>query len=154
MPKPDTVEPEEQERQGKAIELRIAGATYDQIAKALGYADRSGAHCAVNAVLKRRESAQAAELRALEDERLDLALRKVTPGVVAGDLRAVEMLLRIHDRRVKLHGLAAPERVLLGGMDQGTFETTVAQDLKELGIDPKARRPVLEPEPDDDWANT
>jgi hypothetical protein len=160
MPKPDIAQPDERDRQTKALELRIAGATYDQIAKTLEYADRTGAFKAVNAVLTRRESTAAAEYRELEDARLDLALRKVAPGVVAGDLKAIELWLRIHDRRVKLHGLAMPEKLQVQavGLDHEAFTTTVEEDIRILGLHPATGRPLSEPEliEDDEepWANT
>ncbi|MEU2173686.1 hypothetical protein ABZ552_05615 [Nocardia sp. NPDC019219] len=157
---PDKATPDERERQTKALELRIAGATYDQIAKTLKYADRTGAFRAVDAVLKRRESTAAAEYRELEDSRLDLALRKVAPGVVAGDLKAIELWLRIHDRRVKLHGLAMPEKLQVQsvGLDHEAFTTTVDEDMRLLGLRPETGRPLSEPELIEDdgepWANT
>lgn len=160
MPKPDIAQPDERERQTKALELRIAGVSYAQIAEALGYSDRASAYNAVNAVLKRRESTAAAEYRELEDSRLDIAVRKIWPAVAAGDLKAIELWLRIHDRRVKLHGLAMPEKLQVQavGLDHEAFTTTVDEDMRILGLHPATGRPLSEPEltEDDDepWANT
>ncbi|MGW4716839.1 hypothetical protein [Nocardia sp. NPDC004260] len=157
MPKPDIAQADERDRQTKALELRIAGATYDQIAKTLEYSDRASAYNAVSAVLKRRESTAAAEYRELEDARLDLALRKVAPGVAAGDLKAIELWLRIHDRRVKLHGLALPEKLQVQnvGLDHEAFTTTVDEDMRLLGIHPQMDVPLVEDDPDGEpWANT
>ncbi|MEV0543797.1 hypothetical protein [Nocardia salmonicida] len=153
MAKPDIAQPEERLRQTEALNMRLLGATWDQIAKEKGYADPSGAYRAVEAVLKRVESAGASELRKLEDMRLDLALRKVGPGVMAGDLKAIELYAKLHDRRVKLHGLAMPEKLIVAqsAMSAEEFATRVDEDLRELGY-------VLEaPAPADDadsWANT
>ncbi|WP_305779500.1 hypothetical protein [Nocardia nova] len=154
MAKPDVAQPDERERQAKALEMRLAGMPWAAIAEHLGYADPSGPFRAVAAVLNRQESEAAGEYRKLEDMRLDVALRKVWPGVIAGDLKAIETWLKVHDRRVKLHGLAMPEKVVLQttGMDLEAFTTRVEEDLRALGIDPVMDVPLMQG--DGTWANT
>lgn len=159
MAKPDIAQPEERERQQKALELRLAGLPWAAIASQLGYADHSGAFHAVQALLKRVESGAAAEYRKLEDMRLDVALRKVWPGVMAGDLKAIEIWLKIHDRRARLHGLNMPEKLVLQQLNVGlTFEefvTTVAADLAALGIPLSEDTPVEDKpyDPEEPWAD-
>ena len=151
MAHPDKAQPDERERQTKALELRMAGLPWAAIAAQLGYADHTGALRAVDALLARQESEAAESYRKIEDMRLDVALRKVWPGVMAADLKAIDMWVKLHDRRVKLHGLAAPEKVSFG-MDFETFTTRVDEDIRELGIDPKMDVPLEED--DGTWANT
>ncbi|MGV9635750.1 hypothetical protein ACWDO0_16325 [Nocardia rhamnosiphila] len=158
MAKPDIAQPGERQKQARALEMRIAGLPWAFIAEQLGYADHSGAFRAVEALLKRQESEKAEEYRKIEDERLDLAIRKLYPGVRAGDLKAIDMWLKAHDRRVKLHGLAMPDKVLLQQFNVGVtheeFTARVQEDMRELGFD---RVFVVPPEPDDPaepWANT
>ena len=155
---PDIAQPDERQKQARALEMRIAGLPWAAIATELGYADHSGAFRAVEALLKRQESEKAEEYRKIEDERLDLAIRKLYPGVRAGDPKAINMWLKAHDRRVKLHGLAMPDKVVLQQFNVGVtheeFTARVQEDMRELGFD---RVFVVPPEPDDPaepWANT
>lgn len=155
MAMPDIAQPEERLRQQRALDLRLAGATFDQIARTLGYADPSGPRRAVDAVLTRVESAGAAELRKVEDLRLSELLLRVWKPAMQGDLKAIDAALKIHDRRVKLHGLAMPEKLIvaqLAGLSAEEFTTTVDEDLRTLGYELAFSAPA-----DDDadgWANT
>ena len=63
------------ERQRRAVELRRAGLTFEAIAARLGYANGGGAHKAVMAALSRWGVGGVADLRQLEDDRLDALLR-------------------------------------------------------------------------------
>lgn len=160
--RPDIAQPDERLRQIKALEMRVVGMPWAAIAEQLGYADHSGAFRAVEAVLKRAESAGAAELRKIEDERLDVALRKLYPGVRAGDQKAIDLWLKAHDRRVKLHGLAAPTKVEVQniGVTYEEFTTTVGEDMRAIGFPvtgthtPVLDTPLTDEGDDDGWANT
>ncbi|HYF56794.1 MAG TPA: hypothetical protein VEA41_21270, partial [Salinarimonas sp.] len=57
------------EKQLKALEMKAAGASYDAIAAACGYADKGGAYKAVSAGLKATLKLPADEVRFLEIER-------------------------------------------------------------------------------------
>ena len=96
------------ERQRQALDLRRAGATYEQIARTLGYRSFSGARKAVQSGLKTSLREPADELRQLMADRLDTALRAIWPQVVAGDYDAIATMLKIETRRAKLFGLDAP----------------------------------------------
>jgi len=99
------------EREAKALELRIAGATYKQIGEALGISE-SGAWKAVMRALKRlneRIEEGALELRRLETERIDRALLAIWPRVRGGDLGAIDRFVKLSRRRAELWGLDAPK---------------------------------------------
>lgn len=153
---PGIAQPDERQRQHEALKLCLAGATYERIADELGYADRSGAFRAVQAVLDRQESHAAEELRKIEDARLDLLWLKAFPKVMAGELKAIEVAAKLHDRRVKLHGLAAPQRVQVEGLSQEAFTTRVKEDMLALGIPPQFDTPLEDKpyDPANPWANT
>lgn len=157
MAKPDIAQPDERLRQEEALKLRIGGATYARIAEQLGYADHSGARLAVQAVLDRQESESAAELRKIEDARLDLLwLRAFTTamnGNATAEVRAKaeDRALRVHQARVKLHGLAAPQKVHVD-MSLDEFVTTVEEDLRALGYPPGGYLPAPV-EDDGTWSN-
>ena len=54
-------------KQHKALALRYSGATFDAIAQELGYANRQGAHMAVEAALQKTIQEPADELRQLDE---------------------------------------------------------------------------------------
>ena len=88
----------------QAIKLRMAGATINQIAEQLGYANDSGAYKAIMG-----ESTEA--VRQLEIKRLDQMLFPIWPQVLAGDQGAISTALRIQERRASLLGLDAPKQI-------------------------------------------
>ena len=94
-------------KRAKALQLRIAGDTYQQIADAVGYAGRSGAYDAVQSELQKTMEEPRKELRALEIERLNRKLRKWDLPAET-DPRAMQIWLALAERRAKLLGLDAP----------------------------------------------
>lgn len=115
-------------RRAKCIELRLAGTRYVVIAVELGYADEHSARRdfdrALTASLQGLQSS-ADEFRALELERLDRLQVSVWDAAIGGDLRAVEVVLKIMNSRAKLLGLEAPARMELSieSIDQQIAET-------------------------------
>ena len=107
-------DPTPKERQARALELRKAGLTYQQIADALGYGSHSAAQKAIQSGLKAIIREPAEELRTLELERLDKMLASHWPAVTKGHVRSTEVALRIMERRAALLGLDAPKDVNLG----------------------------------------
>jgi len=103
-------DPEALERQRRALELKIAGATYREIAATLGYNDGSAAYKAVQAGKRLGFAEPAAELRKIESDRLDRLQRAIWTQAVKGDLPAINTALKISDQRAKLLGLNAPQR--------------------------------------------
>ncbi|MCZ2098123.1 MAG: hypothetical protein LC121_18010 [Anaerolineae bacterium] len=96
------------ERQAQALQLRKQGMNYDEIAQALGYADRSGAYVAVRSALSSILEPAVEELRDVEGEALNVAQEAIWQKVVKGDLSAVNTFLRISERRARLFGLDKP----------------------------------------------
>ncbi len=88
-----------------ALELRLTGETYRQIAVTLGYAGPAGAYKAVQAALKKYGREMAEDVRALELARLDELLGAQWPGAMDGDVQAGNLVLKIMDRRAKFLGL-------------------------------------------------
>ena len=108
---------EAQERRAKALSLRIAGASYQQIAEALG-CSVGAAHKYVKTELERLDriaKERAEELRRLQLERLAELLISVWPKAKRGDLQAIDRALKLMQEISKLTGIAAPERHELTG---------------------------------------
>jgi hypothetical protein len=99
------------DREVAALELRRAGLTYDAIARRLDYRNRSGAWHAVRAGLTATLQAPADELRTLELSQLDRMQVAIWDKAIAGNLRAVDRVLKIMRRRAQLLGLDAPRQV-------------------------------------------
>jgi oligoendopeptidase F len=102
-------------RQAQAVELRVAGASLDAIAAKLGYTSASAAYRAIETALQRTIQAPADSLRELELRRLDVLMLAIWNKARKGDLDAVDRAIRIIDRRAKLLGLDAPQRVDIAG---------------------------------------
>lgn len=99
-------------REQQAIELRIGGATYMQIAEQLDVS-LSCAYDTVQRVLRRageKALEDATAMVALEAERLDRMQAKLWPQVARGDQGAVDRVLRIMKRRAEMLGLDQPQR--------------------------------------------
>lgn len=98
-------------RQLRALELRLTGMQYEDIANQLGYADRAAAYGAVRAVIARREHEAVDEMRTIEGARLDAIAATLWPLVETGDLAAVDRMLKLMQRRAALFGLDLAGRV-------------------------------------------
>ena len=96
-----------QYRAARAVEMRMAGAEYDQIAKELGFANRSGAWKAVQRSLRHQVVENAETYRAQTLLDLDIMFERNWPRAVFGQLSAIDKCLRISDQRSRLLGLYA-----------------------------------------------
>lgn len=111
--------------------LRLAGASYKDIADALGYSDPSSAHDVIMQTLSRINFHNAKELRAIENARLDRAQQAIWAQVLDGELGAVKTFLKLAERRAKLNGLDAPQKIQVS---DGTKEAVLemVEDLRAL----------------------
>jgi transcriptional regulator len=111
------------ERQGKALEMRKAGYTYQVIADNLGYYDRAAAEKAVRRALERITEEPAKEVLKLELERLDAMLTQLWNKVGSGKIEAFDRVLKIMDRRARYLGLDKGEKFDSLGEIQITIKT-------------------------------
>lgn len=103
------------DRRARALELHLAGATYQTIADQLGYASKSGAHKAVQEALKDLGAPPSTnEANETELARLDAMLTGLWPKARRGDVQAIDRVLKISERR---------EQILLRGKDAGSAQT-------------------------------
>lgn len=106
-------------RSQAALTMKLAGASYSEIAQQLGYSSAWNARTAVERVLA--ESADSdddrAKMRELTTRRLERLLKSVMPKAV--DPRSPEHLaynaraLAIIDREARLHGIDAPTQAVV-----------------------------------------
>ena len=99
------------ERAKQALELRKGGASFPEIARALGYSGPAGAYQAVMSALRKTLKEPAEEVRTLEVARLDAMLLALWPQVRQGNQGAIDKALKVEERRAKLLGLDAPAKI-------------------------------------------
>ena len=111
---PAAIERAEKER--RAMELRQAGATFDQIATEMGLANRGVAHKIVQRGLTRWMHESDEELRAVELACTEAVIARLWPLIDQRDpdLKAIDVYLRVADYRAKLAGLYAAKKTVVG----------------------------------------
>lgn len=92
-------------KRARAVELAVQGKSYGEIAREVGFSHRGSAHRAVSKALAEREVAAVEQLRQIELDRLDRLHAAMWPKAMAGDLTAVQIVLRVIDQRIRLYGL-------------------------------------------------
>src|SRR3990167_1072450 len=102
------------QRRLKALELRLAGASYRQIGESLGI-HYTTARDHVQVMLQEHARAPADAVPNAEIARLDRLLLAHWPLAIKADPKATATVLSIMDRRARLLGLGAPQRVDLTG---------------------------------------
>lgn len=108
-----------QERQIKALELKLKGYSLDEIGKRLGITHAGARALIVTALSRWNEGIQqlADRYRLTELERLEKLHEKWWPHALGEggwgppDVKAAEVVLKIMDRRARLLGLDAPMKV-------------------------------------------
>ena len=151
-------------RRTQLLKLRREGVRYDDDRIAdLGYSSPDSARKDLKRALEAHRDAEAAEVslyRQQENERLDALLeaawpRATTPSPVFDkegnviseelDMRAVDTVLRLMDRRAKLNGLDMPAKAELTGAGGGPLQMSQATsaELEALiGIGPAPTLPA------------
>jgi hypothetical protein len=121
-------------RSDAAVALRIAGATYDDIAATLGY--RSAAAAAVQverALAKTVTPINREQLRDLAGRRLERMIRSAWPKAVNPDspeqLPAIRTVRDLIDRHARLYGLDAPAEIVVHTPTTAEIEQWVASVL-------------------------
>ena len=103
------------EKQRRAVELRMAGHTWQTIADTLGYSSHSSAIRAVEAALVRTLEPASSSFRALTLERLTKVIQVFWPMMIQGDYSAARTVMQASSDIRKLLGLDSPVQVEHGG---------------------------------------
>ena len=114
-----------QDRQKKALDMRLGGASWTKIAKKLGYASHAGAINAVSTILSRTDYEDAKHFRSLTLERLTRIMSVYWPGMLDGDVSAAKICLQtIKDMR-EVTGLDMPAKVEHSGPEGSPIQHQV-----------------------------
>jgi transposase-like protein len=131
------------EKRAEALELRAMGYSYQQVADEVGYASKGAAHKAVAQALRDIPREQAEQARELELGRLDEMQMASMNAAMAGDLFAIDRVVKIIESRAKLLGLYN----LPDNSDPGAEQAKAAL-LGFLQIATEVAAPKVEPLPD------
>jgi hypothetical protein len=143
------------EKRKKALQLRMAGLAYSEIAATIGWADKSSAFKAVKDELARIPRDDAKALMVMELERLDLLQVSLWGAARNGDNFAVDRVIKIMDHRAKLAGLyntpnetgyTEIKAAFAGFMGQLMADDTLSED--KGGHSDDTAEPSLEPTPE------
>ena len=104
---------ERRQAEKRCVQLRLAGATFSEIAEQLGYSDASGAWQLYQRAMDREIQPMTAQIRDEELRRLDRIMsaywgRALGAGGSEPSPKAAEVVFKAMDRRAKLLGLDAP----------------------------------------------
>lgn len=124
---------------------RLRGHSFEEIAKAVGYADKSGAKRAFDAACNRYVVESVEQQRLLQSARLDEILQPAMRRIQEGDVGLIRDVLRIEKRRADLWGLDAPKRTEVSGSDEAPVKVAL-----ELGNLRSKLAALLEDEGDDE----
>ncbi len=94
-------------RRARAVELATQGHTYEVIASEVGYANRGTAYRVVRKALDENVAQAVGEYREVEVARLNALQAALWDRAIAGEVEAVDAVLKIVVARVKLLGLGA-----------------------------------------------
>ncbi len=106
---------EKRERVRKAMELRMAGATWPDIARTVGYNSKQAAQQAVDRLLDRTDVEKVGRARDLHRARIERLLLGRWRRAIAGDERAALTCIRLLDQLAKIDGLYAPTKAEITG---------------------------------------
>lgn len=124
------------DRRRRAIALKLAGADYESIARALGYASRGAVHTDITRALEASLREQAHDLEIWRHEgvlSLQRLKRAVWAAALSGDLKAAEVALKIVDRLLRLTGADLPARVEV--ITMSAIEAEISRLSAELAAD-------------------
>lgn len=107
--KRDSRKAEKAERRRKALELRRAGASYEQIAAQLHYTNKGSVWRDVRTAIQDIYREPAQDVVKIELQRLDAMLLGLWAKAKSGDTQAIDRVLRIQERRAAYEGLDAPK---------------------------------------------
>ena len=119
------------EKQRRAVELRLAGRTWQEIADALGYSSHPSAIDAVKTALRKPLDEPSAEFRQLTLERLTKILQVQWPNMLRGEVQAAKICLQAIGDMRQLMGVDTPSRVAEGSPIQHQVVTLDIGDITE-----------------------
>jgi hypothetical protein len=128
-----------EQQEARALEMRFAGASYEQIRQKLGIGSKATAHAVVRRAIARSRAAVRGDLddlRDLEALRLDRLLQAAWPDAIGrvvdgartpADTKAMQLVVKLMERRAKLLGLDAPVKTEITGANGAAIQVEDAR---------------------------
>ena len=120
-------------RKSEALQLRISGMTYNQIADKLHCSD-STAYEMVSSALKEIPARDVEELRKEQDAMIRSLYMQLIPRVNKGEPRAIEVALKLLERLAKLHGLDAPTKSIIEVITEEAVDKAIRELEEQLRL--------------------
>lgn len=126
------------------MKMRLEGHSQYSIAQALGITQAAVSRAIAVACVKANEvqADRVEHYRRLQSERLDMVLTKLWPRIEQGDVNAAATLVKIEERRAKLLGLDAPQRIQVGVELDTLPDSQLLEISMRLGIGRVPTMPV------------
>ena len=125
----------------KALELHLAGATYQAIADTVGYSSKATAHSAVQKALEEAHAAvDLSGASSSELARLDAMLTGLWAKARKGDVAAIDRVLRIEERRAQIltrEGREVPESTVKEATSLSDFERRLREREQRASSAPR-----------------
>lgn len=137
--KPHAAEVERDRRRAHLVDLHIKGKNFQEIADTLGYGSRQAARAdwqRALALARTESDLTLEEARAFELARLAAIDRIAWEHAEAGEMKALEVLLKISDRRSRMLGLDQPVKHEISFDAVEREMARLEAVLTEAGIDP------------------
>lgn len=142
-------------RTKQAMQMRVDGYDYAEIAYQLGYGTAEAAandvHQALEEEFLLNQQYSAEVLRMIELKRLNTMYNALLPGIARGNSRAVDVGVKISDRISKMSGLDAPVRteVVEMRMVDAEIERLKREIASRQRPTPELEAPVIDAEVED-----
>ncbi len=122
-----------QMRKSEAIQLRISGMSYRQIADAMHCSD-SRAHEMVQEALRDIPAPDVEALRKEQDAMIRSLYLALVPRINKGEPRAIEVALKLLERLAKLHGLDAPTKQIIEVITEEAVDKAIRELEEQLRL--------------------
>lgn len=122
--------------ESQILSLKIKGLSIEDIADSLEIKPKRVRNVLNRKLEQRADESRIETLRQVENARLDAMQEKWWDLALALDKEAADVVLKIHDRRVKLNGVAEPER------HESTINVNLVSALEQI----HERRAVVDAE--------
>ncbi len=122
-------------REAQLVTMKLSGMTYEQIAERTGYSNGAAARRVVVRALSTVRDQAVADLRMVENARLERANVALWPKVLQGDVDAVHAWVKVSQARRQLNGLDAPQQVHISTGATSELEDALAELRQLVGPD-------------------
>ncbi len=123
----------------RILELRTKGHSWDEIAELLEYKSGKHVQAAYQRLMDKHETEDVKHLRALQDERLEMAWRGLVPKIEQGRERAVEVGIKVLERQARLHGIDVADQLV-----EKTTNQPIQINIMPHPGDPRAQELIIE----------